>query len=70
MATLPTPGGDAGTWGDELNEYLLVSHNADGTIDSGASSEKDVLTSDGAGSASFQSIVDDENLLLHIATLS
>ncbi len=31
MATLPTPGGDVGTWGDELNEYLLVGHNADGT---------------------------------------
>ena len=32
MATLPTPGGDEGTWGDELNEFLLVSHNADGTL--------------------------------------
>lgn len=31
MATLPTPGGDVDTWGDELNEYLLVAHNADGT---------------------------------------
>lgn len=31
MATLPTPGGDTGTWGDELNEWLLVSHNADGS---------------------------------------
>jgi len=32
MATLPTPGGDVGTWGDELNTYLLVSHNADGSL--------------------------------------
>lgn len=32
MATLPTPGGDVETWGDELNEFLLVSHNADGTL--------------------------------------
>lgn len=31
MATLPTPGGDTGTWGDELNEFLRVSHNEDGT---------------------------------------
>lgn len=31
MATLPTPGGDNNTWGDELNEWLLVDHNADGT---------------------------------------
>jgi len=27
---LPVPGGDDGTWGDVLNEYLLVSHAADG----------------------------------------
>ena len=31
MATLPTPGGDSGTWGTELNEFLSVAHNADGT---------------------------------------
>lgn len=31
-ARLPTPGGDAGNWGDILNRYLLVSHNSDGTI--------------------------------------
>lgn len=32
MPSLPTPGGDRGTWGTELNEFLLVSHNADGTL--------------------------------------
>lgn len=32
MATLPTPQGDAGTWGDELNEYLRISHTASGAI--------------------------------------
>src|SRR6187431_969536 len=31
MAGLPTVGGDVGTWGTELNEFLLVGHNADGT---------------------------------------
>ncbi len=31
MATLPTVGGDSGTWGGELNTYLRVEHNADGT---------------------------------------
>lgn len=30
MATLPTPGGDTGTWGDELNEFLLVGHDSGG----------------------------------------
>lgn len=28
---LPTPGGDDGTWGDVLNDFLGVEHNADGT---------------------------------------
>lgn len=32
LATLPTPGGDTGTWGTEMNDFLLVSHNADGTL--------------------------------------
>lgn len=31
MARLPIPGSDDGNWGNILNEYLLVSHNADGT---------------------------------------
>lgn len=30
MATLPTPGADTDTWGDELNEWLLVGHDAAG----------------------------------------
>lgn len=32
MARLPEPGGDSGQWGEVLNDYLLVSHNSDGTI--------------------------------------
>lgn len=32
MSRLPTPGGDDGTWGDILNDFLGVSHNADGTL--------------------------------------
>ncbi len=30
MPQLPTPGGDTGTWGDILNEFLEVGHSADG----------------------------------------
>ncbi|HEY5695513.1 MAG TPA: hypothetical protein VIQ80_01630 [Candidatus Saccharimonadales bacterium] len=36
MSRLPTPGGDSNTWGGVLNDYLLVSHNADGTLTSTA----------------------------------
>ena len=32
MARLPIPGSDNGTWGDILNTYLSVAHNADGTL--------------------------------------
>ncbi len=31
MARLPTDAGDTNVWGQILSEYLLVSHNADGT---------------------------------------
>lgn len=34
MARLPTPGSDSGSWGEILNEYLTVEHNADGTLKS------------------------------------
>lgn len=36
MPSLPTVGGDNGTWGTELNEFLSVSLAADGTLASGA----------------------------------
>lgn len=36
MARLPVVDGDDGEWGDILNEFLEVSHNADGTIKSDA----------------------------------
>ena len=31
MAQFPSPGGSKDTWGEELQEALLVSHNNDGT---------------------------------------
>lgn len=36
MARLPTPGGDDGTWGGVLNDFLNVAHNADGTLKTSA----------------------------------
>jgi len=41
MARLPQPGGDQGTWGTVLNEFLQVSHNADGTLNNGVINVKD-----------------------------
>jgi len=32
MARLPQPGGDDGTWGQVLNDFLDVAHNTDGTV--------------------------------------
>lgn len=35
MARLPQPGADAGNWGAILNDYLVQSHNTDGTLKAG-----------------------------------
>jgi hypothetical protein len=32
MSRLPVPGGDAGTWGGILNDFLAVEHSTDGTL--------------------------------------
>lgn len=45
MARLPVPGGDDGTWGDVLNQFLLTSHNADGTFSSSALPDNSVTNS-------------------------
>lgn len=37
MARLPEPGGDAGNWGEVLNEFLQVEHSADGSLNPGGS---------------------------------
>ncbi len=36
MSRLPTPGSDAGNWGDILNDFLDQSHNSDGSLKSSA----------------------------------
>ena len=54
MARLPNPGGDNGTWGSILNEFLGVSHESDGTLKSsavtsaGAASDSEVVHNTGA----------------------
>jgi hypothetical protein len=32
MTRLPAPGSDNGTWGQVLNDFLLVEHNTDGSL--------------------------------------
>ncbi len=50
-ARLPALGGDDNTWGDVLNTFLEVSHNSDGTLQSGAISQAGGVTSSQAGIA-------------------
>lgn len=45
MARLPTPGSDDGTWGQILNEYLLVSLTNDGLIKSAAVTNDSIASS-------------------------
>lgn len=54
MARLPVSGSDDGIWGNILNDFLNVSHNADGTLknsavtDAGAASDANVVHTTGA----------------------
>ena len=41
MPRLPQPGKDAGQWGDILNDFLAVSHNADGSLRADISGKAD-----------------------------
>jgi len=41
---LPIPGSDDGTWGDILNGFLEVSHNADGTLQTTALTQAGAVT--------------------------
>lgn len=45
MARLPKVGGDIGDWGTVLNQFLRVSHNSDGTLQSSAIRQAGGVTS-------------------------
>ncbi len=45
MPRLPQPGGDAGDWGEILNEFLRVAHQADGSLKQLSQSQVDGLVS-------------------------
>lgn len=42
MSRLPTPGADAGTWGDVLNDFLMVSHDSAGALASNSVSDTQI----------------------------
>ena len=44
MPRLPQPGGDAGSWGQILNDYLSQAHNTDGTLKTASISESQLDT--------------------------
>ncbi|HSD56516.1 MAG TPA: glycosyl hydrolase family 28-related protein [Candidatus Saccharimonadales bacterium] len=51
MARLPIPGSDDGSWGTILNDFLTVSHNADGTLKSAEVSAAGAEVSSNKGQA-------------------
>ncbi|MEO5498993.1 MAG: tail fiber protein [Candidatus Saccharimonadales bacterium] len=58
MARLPVPGGDDSTWGDILNDYLIQSHNSDGTAKDASTIAKGVvqLAGDLGGTAALPTV--------------
>ena len=49
MVGLPTPGGDGGSWGNDLNTFLSVSLNSDGTLKSGGGTTAVLTATYGTG---------------------
>lgn len=55
---LPSPGGDTGEWGGILNDFLLVSHNNDGSLkNTGILAEKYIKPSDGIPKSDLASTI-------------
>jgi hypothetical protein len=48
-ARLPKPGGDTGSWGTILNDFLEVAHNGDGSLKSSAVSAAGAYAKPGSG---------------------
>ncbi len=62
MPRLPQPGGDAGNWGEILNEYLSVEHAIDGSLKPGGSLASKVNAADLADVATTGNYNDLENI--------
>jgi lysophospholipase L1-like esterase len=57
VARLPQPGGDAGQWGQILNDYLSEAHEADGSLKSIPQSKVQNLATDLAAKADTSALV-------------
>jgi hypothetical protein len=49
MSRLPQPGSDSNTWGDILNDFLVQSHNSDGTLKAAAVTATGTYTKPSSG---------------------
>jgi hypothetical protein len=75
VGRLPTPGGDQGTWGDILNDFLGVEHNSDGTqktldVTKGGTGAVDAATARtnlGAAASSALTAKADDSTVVHKA---
>lgn len=63
MSRLPIPGGDNGTWGSILNDFLSVSHNTDGTLQTSALKQAGAITSSSLGQANGVASLDGSGLV-------
>jgi hypothetical protein len=62
MPRLPQPGADNGVWGDVLNNFLIVSHNNDGTVKADAVDASALQDDSVSGSKLQDSSVSDSKL--------
>lgn len=62
MARLPNPGGDEGTWGNVLNDFLSTIHNNDGTLKDNTVSSS-ALAPDAVDSSNIQDATISEDKL-------
>ena len=70
MARLPTVGGDNGSWGTVLNEYLETEHKSDGTHDMASSGLVTEIVNTVASSGTTETLPAPSTATLHDITLT